>query len=338
MYKNILLALLISLMCLSLTELYFRINGKYATYVEKTGAGGYVSPFDAGLYQSAYNLAPPHAIKKYNRNEFTVAWMANNEGLNDSDFVLAKKKIRIMAFGDSYTEGTGADNDSSFPRQLGYLLKDSLSQQTEVWNCGVSGADPVSEFRLFRDKLVRYKPDMVLVVVNASDVIDVMYRGGFERFLPDGTMRYRRGPWFEPFYARSFLVRRLVHDVFKYNWQFISPGEEVKAHANAIATLTNAIDSFAAVCSQRNIDLLIVSQPFSGQFDTTAMYENGQLISYCKGKGIPCRDIRASMRDLGWNSSNVRELYWPIDGHCKNKGYHCFAEAVWKQVAQELDK
>jgi hypothetical protein len=43
---------------------------------------------------------------------------------------------------------------------------------------GVAGSDPFYEYRLLVDKLLACQPDLVMTVVNVSDVIDVIVRGG----------------------------------------------------------------------------------------------------------------------------------------------------------------
>ena len=177
MYRNTQIALLTLIVGLSLAEIYFRMEGRYASYSERIGTSGYVSPFDATGKKCDYT-APPFYNFNYKQNEFNTAWRANNEGFKDKVFIVPKKRIRIMLLGDSFTEGIGADNDSSLPKQLSYILDDSFATPFEVWNCGMSGSDPVFEFRTFQDKLLRYAPDMVTVVINASDITDVITRGG----------------------------------------------------------------------------------------------------------------------------------------------------------------
>lgn len=85
-----------------------------------------------------------------------------------------------MCLGDSFTECMGSTGDSTFEHLLAWG-NDSL----EVMNCGMAGSDPFFEYKLFEDKLLKYKPDDVFVFVNVSDIFDVMTRGGFERFRTD---------------------------------------------------------------------------------------------------------------------------------------------------------
>ena len=335
MKKNIILLLVSTILMLIIAEMAIRISGIYKSYGERNG-GKYSSPY-ACINESWYHVLSPHQTLTQYKKEFATSWIANNEGLKDKDFIIDKKDTRIMILGDSYTEGVGAANDSSFPRQLSYLLADSSPHPTEVWNCGLSGSDPIYEFRLFNDKLLKYDPDMVMVVINFTDIDDAIARGGFERFKDDGSVHYKSGPWFEPFYIHSHIIRAIIHFVFRYNRLFIRPTEVQIRKQEAISNLKTAIDSFANVCSQKNIKLLFVFHPNEPDITNKDKYEIMPLISYCQKNKYPNIDIRQQLYQTGIDSSNAHFLFWPIDGHCTNKGYQYFAKSIFGKVTDMLD-
>jgi len=337
MKKNIILFFFSVIVCLFVLELFCRWSGKYQGYSEKTGVAGFQSPFVAYDSSWYYNTRPNNHIF-IQQHEFRLDWITNNEGFRDTTFTIHKDKIRIMAIGDSFTQGVGADNDSSLPRQLGYILRDNFHLPSEIWNCGLAGSDLVYEFKLFHDKLLKYDPDMILLVINSSDFNDVITKGGFERFLPDSTVQYRPAPWFMPLYIHSYLARRVVHDIFKYNWQYLSPAQVGPAEQRALTTLTGAIDSFTQLCAQRNIKLLVAINPTRGEFDNTVKNESLPLLSYCRRRNLPVVDVKTELYKMGWDSVHVSSLYWPEDGHFRNLGYHYFAKTVWPQMAAMLDK
>lgn len=318
-----------------MAEAFFRREGKYAGHNELTGEGGYFSPYEVGD-EPRYHVMPAYEIRNQIGKEFTISWKANNEGLNDKEFVIPKKGIRIMAIGDSFTEGVGATSDSTFPKQLSSILEDSLSVSVEVWNCGFSASDPVFEFWLFNDKLLKYNPDMVIVSINSTDVNELETRGGFERFGSDSTIHYKEAPWFEPLYAQSFLVRRILHDCFNYTWQLIPAEEEKQIEQVAISNLTSAIDSFTKVCSDKKIQLLIVFHPFLGEIILPKNYRINPLIEYCENNNIAFVDVRKQFHQTGIDSSNAASLFWKLDGHFNNRGYNCLAKSIWKKVGEEI--
>ena len=334
-YPNIQLSFISLFVVLSFTELYCRLDGKYITPSEKNGFG-YVSLYSDNWNKTWYYVEPVYHYHAFKEKEFPVAWRSNNEGLKDKDFNIAKNDLRIMVFGDSFTEVIGADNDSSLPRQLSYLLADSFSSKTEVWNCGLAGSDPVYEFRLLRDKLLKYGPDMIIVVINSSDIQDVTIRGGFERFKADHSVSFHKGPWFEPIYARSFLARRIVHDAFRCDNQFILPCERESRKQEVYSELENAIDSFACLCREKQIKLILAFHPYQMTLDMKSPYLVMPMINYCVEKKLPYVDIKQELYRQGIDSSNARSLFWPEDRHCNNKGYYYFARSIYKRVIEEL--
>jgi hypothetical protein len=161
MYKNLLLLVITLILSLGAGEIICRLTGRYAGYLERTRVGKekkYISPY-SNNWETWYHVNQPHSQRVYKLNEFNLEWRVNNEGLRDIDFVAGNDSVkRIMVLGDSFTEGFGAVNDSTYPSQLGLLLHNNGLKNTQVMNCGVSGSDPVYEYRLFNDRLLKYKP------------------------------------------------------------------------------------------------------------------------------------------------------------------------------------
>lgn len=82
-------------------------------------------------------------------------------------------------------------------------------QNVQTINAGVGGSDPVYEVALYRDKLVANKPDLVVLTINSTDFMDIVSRGGFERFHADGTAGKGSPPW-EWLYASNHLCRMIM--------------------------------------------------------------------------------------------------------------------------------
>ncbi|MBS1687039.1 MAG: hypothetical protein JSS76_20045 [Bacteroidetes bacterium] len=338
MKKNLLLLVSVLILCALLLEVSLRIKGGCDTFGERTGISGYRSVYaiDGPTQRQWYFVH--HQPVYWKGKEFTHAWTPNNEGFNDRNFAVSKSKRRIMVVGDSFVQSMGADQDSTLPKQIERIInRDQPDIPTEVWNCGSAGSDPVYEYRLYHDLLLKYQPDMAVVVINGSDVNDVVVRGGFERFLPDSTVRYHAGPWFEPLYARSYIVRSFARNVLGYNWQLI-PGAELPARterANAILTAT--LDSFVALCKEKNIHLLFCFHPMRAEALGYGSYQMRPLLAHCYAQHLPYVDMVSDMTHKGYSDPQIEELFWPIDGHCKNKGYLYLAELISKAIEAQTD-
>jgi hypothetical protein len=55
-----------------------------------------------------------------------------------------------MVFGDSFTEGVGTSQDSTWPELLENNLRLSTNHNIEVMNFGSNGSDPIKELYKFK--------------------------------------------------------------------------------------------------------------------------------------------------------------------------------------------
>ncbi|HOV45049.1 MAG TPA: SGNH/GDSL hydrolase family protein [Ferruginibacter sp.] len=331
MYKNALLLAFALIISLGAAEVICRLNGKYAGYLERTRVGKekkYVSPYNNG-WETWYHTNKPYHQQTYNLNEFNIEWRVNNEGLRDIDFVEGTDSVkRVMVLGDSFTEGFGAVNDSTYPRQLGLLLHNNGLKNTQVMNCGVSGSDPVYKYRLFNDRLVKYKPTLLILTLNDVAIAQTITRGGFKRFTKANTITYNKPPWFEPVYAKSFLVRRVLHDVLRFNSQLISPFKKKQVEDLAVAEVNTAIDSIYATCKANNIKMLVVFHPVQGEYRNQSEHSTQAIEEHCQVLNLPVVNTRKEFEGLGINTTNFETLYWHNDTHFNATGYNYLARSV----------
>jgi len=333
MKAKLILLIITVILSLLLGEVSLRYSGRYATYTERSNTGSYVSPFDVGYVQTWYRVHTANEKISYTNKEFSESWITNNEGLNDVQFSIPKKGKRIIVMGDSFTEGSGASsNDSSYPAILRDLMRNSLSEGTDVWNAGVGGSDLFFEYVLFRDKLLKYHPDIAIITINNTDIYETEIRGGFERFGADGKTHYKRGPWYEPLFAHSHLVRGVVLDVAGYDWSFNKKNEKEKVQDSAISLLCTAMDSFATLCSMHHIKLIFVFHPMQNELEKKEKYFAGLQIAHCLKNGYDYIDTRQQFCEMGIDSARASSIYWINDGHFNNKGYNYLAQCVWQKI------
>jgi lysophospholipase L1-like esterase len=331
MRKNLVLLLGSLVFSFVVAEIICRIKGSYLSYNERTGAGSYFSPFEAGNRDSTHRYSP-FEQEYIRRDEFTDSWTANEDGLKEKEARAIQPGKRILVLGDSYAEGVGAPPDSSYPRILESLFYKNGDTAIRVINAGIGGSDILYEYKLFLALLPKYKPDVIVVTVNGSDIDDCLIRGGFERFKEDGIIQYRNSPWFEPLYTHSLLVRLLVHDVFHYDFNFIRRENYEVAVAKAKENMAAAIDSFASVCAVRHFELHILFHPFYPDIQMPANYQMTGLIQHCKQKNISCTDCFECFTKRGINASNWQRIYWPSDGHFKPLGYELLAQCAFDML------
>jgi hypothetical protein len=104
-------------------------------------------------------------------NKFLIK--TNSEGLKTGEFPAIKPKntIRIFCMGDSIVEGsTCASNEDSYPNLLEDMLnKYSYNVRYEVFNCGISDYGIRQEYLLLRHRLLKYRPDIVILGYYLND-------------------------------------------------------------------------------------------------------------------------------------------------------------------------
>jgi len=100
----------------------------------------------------------------YRRSEFAAPVSFNSAGFRDEEFVIPKPGgvLRIVALGDSMTEGLQVSDDDLFTRQIEILAaKDGLA--VEVANLGVSGYGTDDAMLAFDVYGAPLEPDVVIV-------------------------------------------------------------------------------------------------------------------------------------------------------------------------------
>ncbi|MDD5422810.1 MAG: SGNH/GDSL hydrolase family protein [Candidatus Omnitrophica bacterium] len=133
-----------------------------------------------------------HADKKYShvfnpnsqfrnissrRGEYDVNIHINNYGFRGGDIEFNKEPgtTRIMAVGDSFTFGVGSNDNETIPALVEQDLRDE-NVSAEVINAGFGNYSPLLNYLRLRDEYLEFKPDLVLLFFDFSDLADV-WRG-----------------------------------------------------------------------------------------------------------------------------------------------------------------
>lgn len=320
-------------------ELVLRGSGKYDSYNEKSGHVFYISPYrrDTHGNQSWLHLRSGRNVTEVETYpEFTCVIELSSEGLRDIDHgvVKAHNEFRIIGLGDSFTEGCGvALGEETWVKMLERSFRLSELSITTVLNGGVSGSDPFYEYLLLKEKLLKYGPDLVIVAINSSDVIDVVVRGGIERFKEDGSVKYKRGPWFEPLFGMSHLVRLFILNVLDYDWYLLEQQERVEKEKVAIEQIYSSILMFEELSRKAGFELLIVFQPLLDELINEKFPFDELIMNLEKEKKVAVLDLLDFyLQDEKVRNGNAAAYYWPLDLHHNKEGYALFAKGVRKKL------
>lgn len=141
--------------------------------------------------------------------EFTYRFRTNSLGIRYGELPLERAstaEYRMLVLGDSYAEGFGVEEPSTFAARLERAFS-TPSRQVDFINCGLTGTGPLQYGRVFLDVGLRYHPDGVLIVLHANDVSDTD---------PRAYDMVRRGLWYIPPDAERSTLRRVAHTIWPH--------------------------------------------------------------------------------------------------------------------------
>jgi len=115
--------------------------------------------------------APNQSGFVYQRNPgvFKTRFITNSRGMRDREYPLDKRtNLRILALGDSFTEGWGVEEEQAYPK----VLERQFLQGVEVWNLGVVGYSTDQELQQLRHMIGEVHPDIVILGFYENDIAD----------------------------------------------------------------------------------------------------------------------------------------------------------------------
>jgi lysophospholipase L1-like esterase len=338
------LSLLTTLLMILAGELFLRYGfGKYSNYFEQNGGRDYRSIY-AEHHKTWFHIYDANVDVRVLKKEFTHFRRTNSLGLAEREINRDKSpgEVRIIALGDSFTEGMGVPYDESWVRVVENNLAAKLpNRKITTINAGVSGSDVYFEYVLLRDKLLSLSPDLVIVAVNHSDVDDIILRGGMDRFQPDGTVRNRRkGPTWEWVYGISYIFRHVIHDGFKYNWMLLSREEVMNEEQSAIEKIGLSIRQFSDLARDHHFYVLFVFHPHEmeikqGRYEPPTFDDLVQQLK--ESRAVDMIDLLECY--LGGEvitRENSSEFFWKTDLHHNRKGYAVMGGAIAEMISRSL--
>jgi lysophospholipase L1-like esterase len=319
-------------------ELLVRILGAHQTWTEKN-QGSYVSPYKQSFSQPWILVRQPSRILSYKQPEFDYQIRTNSEGLRDVDHPINKpqNEFRIVVLGDSWVEGQGAPFEKAWPKVLEEQLNKISRQHVHIIIGGVAGSDPVFGLELFRRRLLKYKPDMVIQAVNDSDVTDIIARGGKDRFRSDGILKDRSSPWFEPLWERVRLFRVIMMDAFGYDWMLLSRDQQAVKIRESLEEIQKVGETMNELSKKEGFKYIMLGLPQRNHFLYGESYKIQPLESMLLPKGVDYVDLRpVILARIGIDENNVWDYFWKRDGHANEKGYGVFAREVERLISPRL--
>ena len=137
------------------------------------------------LYRNEPEMAGYHTAP----GEFAYSFTVNSFGFRGQE-VAAKPSpgvLRVLCVGDSFTWGTGVEDDETYPAQLaGILSADLKGQEVEVINAGVMSWGVSQYYRWILEEGFDLEPDVIVIAMFHDDWTQALL--GLVNEGPDGTL------------------------------------------------------------------------------------------------------------------------------------------------------
>lgn len=300
------------------------------------------------------------------KNEIESRYAINRNGWNSGHphYQVGKHpgKYRIAVIGDSYVEALQVDFNQSLAERLERKLGD---ERFEVYRFGISGA-PLSHYlHVLRREVVRYAPDLVIVVLVHNDFHESyafkpgVYTSSFLKLqIRDGTVvdevppQPYRPPWYS--WIRDTATWRYLAYRQQLRFQALrdfilgkkTAAEHYQANIDASALEQQRANNRLAthytfqglktVCQEHGARLLIVMDG-----DRHSIYENRQrgakplalnhIARTAAGyHGIPFLDLHGVFeRDY---ATRQKRFNFVNDGHWNAYGHGVLADAIYAEI------
>src|SRR5262245_35444103 len=159
-------------------------------------------------------------VRRVERPEFSIDVRLNALGFRERRLPSPKPPgvLRVVALGDSFTQGYGVEEDEAWPRRLESVLDARRGGRHEVVNLGVPGANPRDYLSHLRDPGLAYEPDVVIVTVMANDVQDRWVQREFGVQFGSSVLVDARRAVLEPSPAWTWLPHTLFPALYPFVW------------------------------------------------------------------------------------------------------------------------
>ncbi len=331
--KKILIGYKYVVYCFLLMEGGLRLSGLYYSYFEKKG----------GKYESLYKYRPKEALHKRglndtfwmeSQNEFKFRFTTNSQGYSDGEWRLKDgREFRILALGDSFTEGFGAEQNRSWVAQIS---KSDTTKELKWYNGGISASDPFTNFFALENELYKLKPDMVVQIYTSQDFEeDVLLRGGMERFK-NKQLSYKEKPKREIFYAYSHIFRMIYK--LKSGRKIFIPVSELKKN-NPKSSFAELVKNYNNWAEKHQITVVLIFFHTSSYYYSAEDYVSEiDLGSKRRSKWLMIKSLSDCYRKEYLNKGETFNLlWWENDGHHNAQGYQMMAKCIEEVIRPVID-
>ncbi|MFC2135186.1 SGNH/GDSL hydrolase family protein [Bacteroidota bacterium] len=294
----------------------------------------------------AYELLPNYS------NEVEGVFL-NSAGFRDEEFSYNKKNntFRIAVLGDSVTFGLYINDSSKILTEIleKQLNKGNSSIEFEVMNFGVGGYSLIQERVLLQEKVLKYYPDLIIIVFFPNDVD--------EEFLYSIKHWFTKEEYYKRAKTKSGLLDETTFCKLKRKYQGTGLAQKIlsitkkinkpktilefwrnewdKVYSNKcyLNDLESNFKSIKSIVSEYNIPVIIVNQPFiywdEGEYSAE---KAEQVISELSGKnGFYFLSVKSEY--MNYRTEKIGNKYYPTDkDHPSELGHNISGTKIYNYL------
>jgi len=282
--------------------------------------------------------------------EYETEIKTNSEGFRDTEFPVNKPDgvFRILVAGDSFTYGIGVEAGETYPKIMEKILNEKRPDQDlkyEVFNLGIPDIGTFEELEIIRYGM-KYNPDLILLGLlvenrwaeRGNDLCDNFRYGGR---LKNGKLSESNPPPDSGFNSKLIQSLNSLHRLLINHSEFYFllmthkggslrkrlvrlRGNQNQERLNAAWGITReALKKIRAIVQERNLPLVVLSIPFSDDFEIPDAGLRDELVKLGRESGVNIFDLSEALRQ-----NKGDDLYYQADGHWRPLGHRLLAEAA----------
>lgn len=320
----------------------------------------------------------PDSYAELRQRDFHYIQRVNHLGLRGRETTMEKPPgtRRILMLGDSFTMGKGVEDDQTFSvlveKELQARLASCGGGTVEVLNAGVDSYTPLLSYIQFSRELVRLAPDLVILNLDHSDLVqEQAYRRQAVR-NQDGEIVAVPQVWQQSLYERilswasrnlyltrvllvrvnrfmdhrEITVRRVVNEFGREHFAHTLEGD-----ADRSAQWQDVFDSIGRIktlSESIHADFLLTTYPWGHQLENAGwaagrreFMKDGERTS-----DVTRQTIRTRSAALGINLLETSPafqayagpgpLYFDYDPHWTPAGHEVMASAIQRYIAEHF--
>ena len=250
----------------------------------------------------------------------------NSLGFRDDEPAITPPpdKVRIIAIGDSFTEGAFSIEDRWTTQ-----LEEIGQPYVEVLNFGKGGYSVENYHQVLTDKASRYSPDFVIIALSSNDIEYPANEWGYHQFEPTRFRFFRHFAdwqsfrWYDGLLNDAAEQLNLVYGYDDYYAFLKDPDNE--AHDYRLGMVASINDALAS----QGVEAVVIylTQP--------ALEPNDILIEEFEMGSIPIHTTEDLLVDRFADVDPLELQVGPLDAHPGTRVNRAYAEFIWDIIEED---